>query len=319
MPKPAAPAARHASMLSRRDAADRHQRRALGQHREQRLHDRGRGQLGREQLEPGGAGGQRAEGLGRRHHAGQADHAEPRGLGDHLGVEVRRRRSVRRRPHAPSRTCCASSTVPAPTSACGKRWRSSAMLSSGCGELSGTSSRRKPASTMRVADGGGLGRRQAAQDRDQRQLPHRGVRICRGRGHVCSVARVSGKRVQAGPGGFGAERALALMPAALQRQRVALGECGRADQHHLAGGVQRLRAQFLADQQAREIAGQLARRHAVEQRQRARAEGVVQQALAVVGLRHALQEGGLVERRRRRRACARGSSAGSAAHRTRPS
>ena len=44
-----------------------------------------------------------------------------------------------------SRTCCGVSTVPAPTSACGKRWRSKAMLSSGSGELSGTSSRLKPA------------------------------------------------------------------------------------------------------------------------------------------------------------------------------
>ena len=79
--------------------------------------------------------------------------------------------TISRPPAAAMRaTSAASRTVPAPISA--RSPNASArrrMLASGSGELSGTSIATKPASTSALADRGRLGRRHAAQDRDQRQ------------------------------------------------------------------------------------------------------------------------------------------------------
>ena len=87
-----------------------------------------------------------------------------------------------------------------------------------------------------------------------------------------------------------------------------------------ARASQRLRAQLLADQQARQVAAQSRAGHAVEQRQRARAEGVVQQAVGrccarATPRRKAASSSGASPSA----GCAPGSNAGAAARRTRRS
>ena len=194
----------------------------LGSTAQQRLDDGRRGQLGREQLERR----RRPPPAPRRPRSasctpGSVDHAEAR----------RSRRTTRAskfgatiscaagrvRPRAPAARSAPCRRRPAPAASAGA---SSAMLSSGCGELSGTSIRRKPASTSASPIAAASAGRQAAQDRDQRQLAHRAPGDL---STACSwSSSVPRDAVQARPRRFGAERCALRCPA-LQGQRIALG------------------------------------------------------------------------------------------------
>ena len=139
------------------DPADGEDRHIAGDHRQLRLQHGGRRGFGREQLQRRCSGADGGEGLRRGEIAGAGDEAGRSRGGDDLGIRIGRNDDPAAGSRERAPTSSGFSTVPAPTSVRSpKRFASRSMLSSGSGELSGTSMIRMPPSIDRIADRFGL-------------------------------------------------------------------------------------------------------------------------------------------------------------------
>src|SRR5574343_786488 len=196
------------------------------------------------------------------------------------------------------RTSAALITVPAPISKSGCCEVSAAMLSSGRGELSGTSRSTKPAPVracpMAGASAGVRPRRMATSGSCCRPEARSWAVV------VFMVSKLSGQCASqcqvAGPGGFIAE-ALGVQAQRLQCALVTRGECGAAHQQQGAMVVRLHGTQFFADQQTRQKAGMPVCGQGVEKGQRAGGEDAGEDDGCALGQQHGIAKSGFVPRR----------------------
>ncbi len=205
-----------------------------------------------------------------------------------LRARSRHRRAASRSSRPPASATRATSatltTVPAPVRQRSPYCAASrVMLSNGSGEFSGTSRMRKPCSVSADATAVDLGRRDAAQHRDQRQ---RDQIVAKTHAVISTVPHAAQSRHSPRAAASSAPMS-ASIPAIANAARYLFDQSSRADQgqarrgnaHPLEPAARR--RDLGAEQQARKVIADARRRKLIGQRQRARAEQIVRERRTV--------------------------------------